>query len=98
MNRSSSNSIYAEELQEEIVNLRRELTLEQERHMKKMEELRTDEQNIKNENLRLQRKLQVEIDRRKEFYQRLSESESSIEMDEERVWNQKLKNVLVNSN
>jgi hypothetical protein len=50
-----------------------------------------EEQNAKNENLHLQRRLQVEIDRREQLYKQLSESESSLETDEERALNQKIK-------
>ena len=43
-----------------------------------------DERHIREENLRLQRKLQMEIDRREALCRHLSESESSLEMDDER--------------
>jgi len=49
-----------------------------------MERYAEEERQIRQENLRLQRKLQMEIERREQMCRRLSESESSIEMDEER--------------
>jgi coiled-coil domain-containing protein 6 len=85
------NIDYAEQLRREVEKLRNELNLQQESHQKKIEQLILDEQNAKNENLRLQRKLQVEVDRREQLYKQLSESESSLEMDEERALNQKIK-------
>lgn len=86
-----SNVNYAEELKREVERLRSELNLQKETYQKKMEKLVLEEQNAKNENLRLQRRLQVEVDRRQQFYKQLSESESSLEMDEERALNQIIK-------
>ena len=43
-----------------------------------------EEKHTREENLRLQRKLQLEIDRRESLCRHLSESESSLEMDDER--------------
>jgi len=43
-----------------------------------------EERQIREENVRLQRKLQMEIDRREQLCRHLSESESSLEMDDER--------------
>ena len=43
-----------------------------------------DEHKILEENLRLQRKLQLEVERRETLCRHLSESESSLEMDDER--------------
>ncbi len=80
-----SNIDYAEQLRREVEKLRRELNIQQENQQKKIDQLILEEQNAKNENLRLQRKLQVEIDRREQLYKQLSESESSLEMDEERA-------------
>jgi len=49
-----------------------------------MERYAEEERQIRQENIRLQRKLQMEIERREQLCRRLSESESTIEMDEER--------------
>ena len=43
-----------------------------------------EERHIREENLRLQRKLQMEMERRESLCRHLSESESSLEMDDER--------------
>jgi len=56
-----------------------------------MDQLIREEQDIRNENLRLQRKLQLEVDRREQLCRQLSESESSLEMDEERALNERMK-------
>lgn len=50
----------------------------------KMAALMNEEKQIKEENLRLQRKLQLEMERREALCRHLSESESSLEMDDER--------------
>ena len=49
-----------------------------------MDRYAEEERHIRQENVRLQRKLQMEIERREQLFRRLSESESSMEMDEER--------------
>ena len=46
-----------------------------------------EERQVREENLRLQRKLQLEIERREALCRTLSESESSLEMDDERFVN-----------
>ncbi len=86
-----SNINYAEQLKREVEKLRNELNLQQETYQKKINQIILDEQNAKDENLRLQRKLQMEVDRREQLYKQLSESESSLEMDEERALNEKIK-------
>lgn len=43
-----------------------------------------EERHIREENLRLQRRLQLEMERRESLCRHLSESESSLEMDDER--------------
>ena len=43
-----------------------------------------EEKHQREENLRLQRKLQLERERREQLFRHLSESESSLEMDDER--------------
>jgi len=50
----------------------------------KMAQFAEEERQIREENVRLQRKLQMEIDRREQLCRHLSESESSLEMDDER--------------
>ena len=50
----------------------------------KMAQFAQEERNIREENLRLQRRLQLEMERRENLCRHLSESESSLEMDDER--------------
>ncbi|GBO05537.1 hypothetical protein AVEN_64987-1, partial [Araneus ventricosus] len=50
----------------------------------KMAQFAMEERHGREENLRLQRKLQMEVERREALCRHLSESESSLEMDEER--------------
>ena len=50
----------------------------------KMEAYAKEERHIKEENIRLQRKLLREMERREALSRQLSESESSLEMDDER--------------
>lgn len=50
----------------------------------KMAQYAQEERHIREENLRLQRRLQLEMERRENLCRHLSESESSLEMDDER--------------
>lgn len=50
-----------------------------------MKVMETEEKSLREKNLQLQRKLQMEIERREALHRHLSESESSLEMDEERL-------------
>jgi coiled-coil domain-containing protein 6 len=49
-----------------------------------MKVMESEEKSLREKNLNLQRKLQMEIERREALHRHLSESESSLEMDEER--------------
>ena len=51
----------------------------------KMAQYLEEERHMREENLRLQRKLQREMERREALCRQLSESESSLEMDDERL-------------
>lgn len=89
------SSEQAATLTEHIINLRREVSrlkanLEKvERdHKENMAKLVREEQVIREENVRLQRRLQMEVDRREALCRHLSESESSLEMDDERHFNE----------
>jgi coiled-coil domain-containing protein 6 len=89
------SSEQAANLTEHIINLRREVTrlkanLEKtERdHRENMAKIIREEKVIKDENVRLQRRLQMEVDRREALCRHLSESESSLEMDDERHFNE----------
>ena len=104
---SLPNVDHIQQLRREVDKLKQELLHTQEAHQQKMEQLVREEQDIRNENLRLQRKLQLEVssfpcsmngpmqieqvDRREQLCRQLSESESSLEMDEERALNERIK-------
>jgi len=82
-------------LTEHIINLRREVSrlkssLEktEREHKENTAKLMMEEKEIRDENVRLQRRLQMEVDRREALYRHLSESESSLEMDDERHFNE----------
>lgn len=57
---------------------------------KETQQFAAEEKSIREENLRLQRKLQMEVERREALCRHLSESESSLEMEEERLYNESL--------
>lgn len=59
---------------------------------KKMEKMVKEERQVREDNLRLQRKLQLEVERRTALCRHLSESESSLEMEEERQYNEMASN------
>ena len=54
----------------------------------KLAQFEHEEKEIKEENLRLQRRLLLEQERREALSRHLSESESSLEMDDERQFNE----------
>jgi hypothetical protein len=90
-----ASSEQAATLTEHIINLRREVSrlkanLEKaERdHKKNMAKMVREEKVVRDENLRLQKRLQMEVDRREALCRHLSESESSLEMDDERHFNE----------
>ena len=58
---SLPNVDHIQQLKREVDKLKRELNHTQESHRQKMEQLVKEEQDIRNENLRLQRKLQLEV-------------------------------------
>ena len=89
------SSEQASNLTEHIINLRREVSrlkanLEKtERdHKENIAKIVKEEKTIREENIRLQRRLQMEVDRREALCRHLSESESSLEMDDERHFNE----------
>ncbi|KAK2717874.1 hypothetical protein QYM36_006613 [Artemia franciscana] len=75
-------------LRSEVSRLRRQLAISQQEHMQKTNQFQKEEQTIREENLRLQRRLQLEMERREALCRHLSESESSLEMEEERHYNE----------
>ncbi|XP_055843482.1 coiled-coil domain-containing protein 6 [Episyrphus balteatus] len=89
---ASNLSAHIQTLRSEVLRLRANLSAAQKETNKKMQQFAQEEKSIREENLRLQRKLQLEVERREALCRHLSESESSLEMDEERFYNE---NILV---
>ncbi|KAL5019049.1 hypothetical protein ScPMuIL_004771 [Solemya velum] len=96
--RDINNGDTAENLTQHINGLRGEvsklkglLTAAQTEHEEKMAQYAQEERHIREENLRLQRRLQMEMERRENLCRHLSESESSLEMDDERYFNEMTK-------
>ena len=81
-----ANNIH--QLRQEVVRLKQQLNCAEENNHKKVLEFSKEEKHIREENLRLQRKLQLEMERREALCRHLSESESSLEMEEERSLNE----------
>ena len=81
-----ANNIH--QLRQECAKLKNQLADEEMKHRQRMTEFEKEEKHIREENLRLQRKLQLEMERREALCRHLSESESSLEMEEERVVNE----------
>ena len=81
-----ANNIH--QLRQEVARLKQNLSVAELNNQKKMREYSQEEKHIREENLRLQRKLQLEMERREALCRHLSESESSLEMEEERVVNE----------
>jgi len=81
-----ANNIH--QLRQECARLKQSLTVEEQEHQRKMAEFEKEEKHVREENLRLQRRLQLEMERREALCRHLSESESSLEMEEERVVNE----------
>merc|ERR1719167_2002610 len=79
---------HIQNLRNEVHRLRESLRVAQKEHSDKMAQYMQEEKHIREENLRLQRKLQLETERRENLCRHLSESESSLEMEEERVVNE----------
>lgn len=55
-----------------------------------MAQFAMEERQVREENLRLQRRLQLEMERREQLCRHLSESESSLEMEDERHFHESL--------
>ncbi|XP_020901631.1 coiled-coil domain-containing protein 6 [Exaiptasia diaphana] len=75
-------------LREEIRRLRLQLAKSEADYCEKMQAYAKEERQTKEENIRLQRKLLREMERREALSRQLSESESSLEMDDERHFNE----------
>lgn len=87
---ASNLSAHIQTLRSEVLRLRANLAAAQKETTKKMQQFAQEEKSIREENARLQRKLKLEVERREALCRHLSESESSLEMDEERFYNENL--------
>lgn len=85
---ASNLSAHIQTLRSEVARLRSNLLAAQMETSQKMQQFAQEEKSIREENLRLQRKLQLEVERREALCRHLSESESSLEMEEERYYNE----------
>ncbi|XP_013141362.1 PREDICTED: coiled-coil domain-containing protein 6-like isoform X2 [Papilio polytes] len=85
---ASNLSNHIQTLRSEVVKLRNQLAVSQNENKEKMHRFALEEKYIRDENVRLQRKLQQEVERREALCRHLSESESSLEMEEERQFNE----------
>lgn len=81
-------SVNVNVLRDEVIKLRKQLVAAQQEHTKDMTKFETEEHHLREENVRLQRKLLLEMERREQLSRQLSESESSLEMDDERHFNE----------
>lgn len=75
-------------LRQEVITLRNQLAAAQAEHNRSMSKYESEESMLREENVRLQRKLLLEMERREQLSRQLSESESSLEMDDERHFNE----------
>lgn len=81
-------SSHIQHLRSEVLRLRSNLMTAQKETNQKLQQFAQEEKSIREENMRLQQKLQAEVERRERLCRHLSESESSLEMDEERFYNE----------
>ncbi|KAJ8396022.1 hypothetical protein AAFF_G00025540 [Aldrovandia affinis] len=75
-------------LKNEVERLKKNLRTSELQHTEKRAQYIEEERHMREENIRLQRKLQREMERREALCRQLSESESSLEMDDERYFNE----------
>ncbi|XP_048026020.1 coiled-coil domain-containing protein 6b [Megalobrama amblycephala] len=75
-------------LKSEVERLKKNLRTAELQHTEKRAQYIEEERHMREENIRLQRKLQREVERREALCRQLSESESSLEMDDERYFNE----------
>ncbi|XP_070071006.1 PH domain-containing rcdII isoform X3 [Drosophila takahashii] len=87
---ATSLSAHIQILRSEVLRYRSDLAAAQKEATIKTQQYAQEEKSIREENARLQRKLKQEVERREALCRHLSESESSLEMDEERFYNENL--------
>lgn len=86
--RASLIHSYIGRLRQEVVRLRDAVDNTNNQCTDKLRNLERDEKILQDENRLLRKRLQAEIERRQEMCRNLSESESSLEIDEERQFNE----------
>lgn len=84
----SNLATHIQNLRQEVDKLRKNLEAAEKESLEKSAHFAQEEKCIRDENMRLQRKLQLEVERREALCRHLSESESSLEMEEERIFNE----------
>lgn len=85
---ASNLSTHIKNLRGEVNRLRAKLLTIQVEQQEKLHKYANEEKQIREENLRLQRKLQLEVERREALCRQLSESETSLEIEDERHFNE----------
>lgn len=85
---STALTSHVQNLKTEVDKLRKNLAAAERESFEKTQHYAQEERHIREENVRLQRKLQLEVERREALCRHLSESESSLEMEEERIFNE----------
>ncbi|KAA3677091.1 coiled-coil domain-containing protein 6 [Paragonimus westermani] len=83
---------YVNRLREEVCHLRRLLERQEAENASRMPLYESEERSAAEENRRLRKLLQVEKERREALSRQLSESESSLEMEDERQFNEACRN------
>ncbi|CAH8286768.1 unnamed protein product [Schistosoma turkestanicum] len=79
---------YVNRLRDEVCRLRKLLQRYEAESASKMPQYESEEKSVAEENRRLRKLLQVEKERREALSRQLSESESSLEMEDERLFNE----------
>jgi len=74
---------HVKSLKKEVDQLRQQLTSSSEQHTTQMKSMENEEKSLREENFRLQRKLNMEVERREALHRHLSESDVSVEMDDD---------------
>lgn len=85
---ASQLTAHIQNLRSEVDQLRTNLAAAAKESQEKSQHFAQEEKCIRDENKRLQRKLQQEVERREALSRHLSESESSLEFEEERLFNE----------
>ncbi|EAT47500.1 AAEL001379-PB [Aedes aegypti] len=85
---ASQLTAHIQNLRSEVDQLRNNLAAAAKESQEKSQHFAQEEKCIRDENKRLQRKLQQEVERREALSRHLSESESSLEFEEERLFNE----------